>query len=1085
MGRGAFRFGHWWVWPQTNSIGDEDRRQHLEPRLMQVLCALCDHAGEVLSADELLRLCWGTTVYGDGPVHKAMAQLRKALGDRPGEASYIQTIRKRGYRAVAPVVPVEGRPLGHRQGKWSGGSPFRGMEPFDPRHTDVFFGRNKAESALLACLRAQVAQGAGMALLLGPSGSGKTSLVQAGLMPALQRGPLEGLLVSCTATVDLAMMDADDPWGLLAQALMDCQIDGRPLVMADQKEVLSGRLAHSSDLAASQIRWELDARSGAQKARPVLGLFVDQFERLLASPAQSEAFAATLHTLAASGRVLVVVACRNDFYPLLVRVPTFMALKSKGGHFDLPAAGEAEIAQMIRLPAHIAGLTFGVDPVTRMRLDDALCSEATASPDALPLLQYALHLLYEARTPLDELDFEAYRRIGGIEGAISYRAEALLDTLEPQQQACLPKVLALLVAMSEEGDMLCSRRVPWSALQTEVEIALVRALVDARLLVSTLVADDPGFGVAHEALLRRWPRATAWIDQHRALLRTRTRLVALAARWQREGRTPDLLLPHGRQLDEARQVLETKSIPLSDVERDLVHASEVRATRARRLRHALFGGVLVLSAVSAVLGLIAVHANGLAQTRRAQAEDLMGYMLGDFADNLRPLGRLDLLEGISEKAFGYLSVDDQRNAAGARQRAQALQVIAEVRIARGESAGAATALDTAHALLLRHLAASPNDVEGLKLLGANAFWRGKIRLDRDDWKRAQLDFMDYLKTSQHWRRLRPNDDDAKVEESYAFNSLGSLWMRHGRIEPAAHAFARSVALKRMVLERRPGDTALRAELADSLTWAATAQQKNGQLQIALASNRSAVDMIQRLLRDPTDAVWQQRLAYALMHSAQLRLAVGDQRDAVAELQQAHQTLQDIVAMQPDNLTWQRDLLYATLQLELARPRASAVESASALAAILESLESLTGRDPENAQWLRLQATVMMHLAVSESRQGGKVRASEKMERALVLLQRAHHANPESVSTREALVDAWLAAARLSSRPQDAAVRCRRAIALLRPYVNDTRDYSMLLAWMHAQTCLGHSAAADRASRALDAIGYRGDRRGHWNRSTLQ
>lgn len=75
--------------------------------------------------------------------------------------------------------------------------------------------------------------------------------------------------------------------------------------------------------------------------------------------------------------------------------------------------------------------------------------------------------------------------------------------------------------------------------------ALVDAFVQARLFVSELVAGEPGFAVAHEALLRQWPRASEWIHENRRL-QARKRLQLAAQRWASEGRRDDHLLNSGR-----------------------------------------------------------------------------------------------------------------------------------------------------------------------------------------------------------------------------------------------------------------------------------------------------------------------------------------------------------------------------------------------------------------------------------------------------------------------------------------------------------------------------------------------------------
>lgn len=86
------------------------QRIALEPKLFDVLVCLAEHEGDVVSIDQLLEHCWAGDFYGDNPVHKAIAILRKALGDDARSPRYIATIRKRGYRLIAPVTFAAERP---------------------------------------------------------------------------------------------------------------------------------------------------------------------------------------------------------------------------------------------------------------------------------------------------------------------------------------------------------------------------------------------------------------------------------------------------------------------------------------------------------------------------------------------------------------------------------------------------------------------------------------------------------------------------------------------------------------------------------------------------------------------------------------------------------------------------------------------------------------------------------------------------------------------------------------------------------------------------------------------------------------
>ena len=104
------RVGGWWIDRTTNEIGRGQEALHLEPKVMEVLVALTDHAGAVLSREELLAAVWPGVVVGDEVLTQSIIKLRKALGDNPRSPAFIETIPKRGYRLIAPVGAGEANP---------------------------------------------------------------------------------------------------------------------------------------------------------------------------------------------------------------------------------------------------------------------------------------------------------------------------------------------------------------------------------------------------------------------------------------------------------------------------------------------------------------------------------------------------------------------------------------------------------------------------------------------------------------------------------------------------------------------------------------------------------------------------------------------------------------------------------------------------------------------------------------------------------------------------------------------------------------------------------------------------------------
>ena len=72
---------------------------------MRLLVVLAEHAGQVVSVEELLAEVWKDVIVGPDSVYQAVAGLRRVLGDDPKAPMYIANVMRRGYRLVAPVAP--------------------------------------------------------------------------------------------------------------------------------------------------------------------------------------------------------------------------------------------------------------------------------------------------------------------------------------------------------------------------------------------------------------------------------------------------------------------------------------------------------------------------------------------------------------------------------------------------------------------------------------------------------------------------------------------------------------------------------------------------------------------------------------------------------------------------------------------------------------------------------------------------------------------------------------------------------------------------------------------------------------------
>src|SRR5271168_4731162 len=99
------RVGDWCVNPKSGEISRDGETARVEVRTMRLLVYLAEHAGEVLSIDDLLDQVWSDVTVAPDSVYQAVASLRRLLGDDPKQPTYIETVPRLGYRMVAKVSP--------------------------------------------------------------------------------------------------------------------------------------------------------------------------------------------------------------------------------------------------------------------------------------------------------------------------------------------------------------------------------------------------------------------------------------------------------------------------------------------------------------------------------------------------------------------------------------------------------------------------------------------------------------------------------------------------------------------------------------------------------------------------------------------------------------------------------------------------------------------------------------------------------------------------------------------------------------------------------------------------------------------
>ncbi|NCP63403.1 MAG: AAA family ATPase [Paraglaciecola sp.] len=1076
--RRPFFLAQWQVNPTTNVIRDGDQVKQLEPKAMDVLLLLCQQAGEVLSADDIVDACWGNAEIGDNPVHKAINQLRKALNDNPSQPRFIETIRKRGYRIVAELTFPFDDARKSTPTNWLGQSPFPGLRAFNPSDSQVFFGRSEQINDLLQRLSQQVTTGRVFSLILGPSGSGKSSLVNAGLLPKLlDRHGYDGFVVVDHSVIDFADVSQQRLMLDLAAAMLDWDVEDQPVFANMSAQTLAGQVENNLEFVIHCCQKSIELYTSTNN-RPFLFLFIDRLEVLLSSPQfsdhQRQHFLSIIEALANSGCVMILSACRNDFYPLLVNFPFLLVNKDKGAHFDLLPPNRSELMQMIRLPALAANLTWSQENELGLSLDEILGLDAAKYPDSLPMLQYTLQELYLQRSQDNELLSSVYLALGGIEGAIGKKAEDLLAQLPTSRQRALDYVLSLVVTLHPDGETITSRTARWSQLHNPSQISLVEALVDSRLFVSHLQNDEACFSLAHEALLRRWQRARNWIVHHKDSLAVKSRLQLLTKRWMDEANSKAYLLAEGKPLQEALSLKSNTLFVLDEHEQALIQASLQRVKTKRWFSGVTIVVLCLLTFTSVLMSIKSQEAQQKAQQKQLEAESLLGFMVGDFADKLRRVKRMDLLDGISNKALEYFSQQDEADTTtfftfsqlgqdfNARfQHAQTLGAMGEVAYSRAKNDEAQQAFSAAKVILDKLYLQQSDNLSLLKTLGANAFWLGQLAYDQGDYTKAQPLFELYRDYSEQMNLLEPDNVDGWVELHYAYSTLGSLYVKQQNYPVANQVFTAALNLCQQALQQRPGDEGLQGDIADALAWLATTSQHLGNLDKALTLYQQGQQVLEQArLQAPTNANLTERLAYSHWQQAKIYKFRLEYTEAYGAISLAQQYLQEVLNQDPENEIWLSDLLSISLTKMLLAHLLGQADNSVDIATLSTNFASMENRShtlielasylQALGQWQKSQQ-VVSHLAKHLAELPGEYGADQANALALTHLLAARQ---------------WHHLGRIS----DMQSSCAAVIKVLTPVISTSKSVEYLLPFVQAHSCLNSLDLVPEASQSLTTMG---------------
>jgi WD40 repeat protein/DNA-binding CsgD family transcriptional regulator len=466
--------------------------------------------------------------------------------------------------------------------------PFKGLASFEAADNAFFFGRERVVAELVTRLA-----GSNFAGVVGPSGSGKSSIVRAGLVPALADGVLPGSEHWSVAVVRPGATPFDETRRALIIAL------GR------------GGIERPDEGSLEDLLDTLPARGR-------LLLVVDQFEELFTVCQDEEERASVVRALVAmardpASRALIVLAVRADFYGRCAAYRDLAELLG-ANHLLVGPMTADELARAVELPARAAGLR--VEP----ELTSALVSGVLGEPGGLPVLSTTLLDLWQRRDDRT-MRLGSYLRIGGVSGAVSRLAESAFARLTAAQQA-IARAIFLRLAAPGEGDVVVRRPAPLTEFDIDRNpdvMPVLAILTESRLLTATQGSVE----VAHEVLLREWPRLRQWLEEDAEGRRIREHLIRAAGEWGLAEHDPAELY-RGVRLAAAQEWAAGHGAELNAAERAFLDESRVASEREAERQRRSNRRLRALLAGAAMLFILAVGAGGFAalQLRNAQAREL-------------------------------------------------------------------------------------------------------------------------------------------------------------------------------------------------------------------------------------------------------------------------------------------------------------------------------------------------------------------------------------------------------------------------------------------------------------------------------
>ncbi|NEU84179.1 caspase family protein, partial [Nostoc sp. UIC 10630] len=478
--------------------------------------------------------------------------------------------------------------------------PYKGLAAFEFNDEDpkYFYGRTTLIDTLLDKVRQS-----NFVAVIGASGSGKSSLVKAGLLHQLKLGQRLG---GSKQWVSKIFRPGEHPLNNLARVFIKNinlrQIQETCIQTDNAQSQLETAIQFINQGAIGLTALVETTLQTVPLQTPISHgfiLVIDQFEEvftLCQDKQERQKFFEYVLGALNNPHLTVVMTMRADFFGKCAEQEyAGLAQKIQENLVTVTPMNQQELTEAITKPADLVGLELQRELVEQMLAD-------VAGRSSLPLLQYTLTELWRKRE-VNRLTLAEYTRLGGVKGTLQRRADEIYEALEAKTEQLVAKRIFIELTQLGEGTEDTCRQVSKADLVNAQQSAVVveqvlMKLTDARLVVtSELQARGESentvtvVDVAHEALIRHWPRLRSWVSENREAIHLERKIETAAQEWLKNGKNKDDLL-RGLKLAQAEDFLKSHAdrFPLSSLAQELIkdsraeHDEQTRQEQKRRQR---------------------------------------------------------------------------------------------------------------------------------------------------------------------------------------------------------------------------------------------------------------------------------------------------------------------------------------------------------------------------------------------------------------------------------------------------------------------------------------------------------------------